>query len=356
MARTPSAGPTITSVAERAGVSKATVSKVVNGRPGMSAATRVRVERVIRELGYVPTRRSPPVRPRSLTAVFDTLVSVYSLRVLDGMVAAAQIAGIDLATRVLSPGASPGGRSGAAVDLDAVAGGTVLDRAFVEEVAERGHVGMIVVTTVIDADVVDASLDAGITIVAVDSPNPLDRSVASIGSNHSTGGRQAAEHLIGLGHRRIGFVGGDPANPGLRARFGGYRDALLAAGIPDDPALVSEEGMGTAGAAVQRFLTLPDRPTAVFATNDADAFAVVRAVVDAGLRVPEDVSVVGYDDTYSAMQTVPRLTTVHTSMHDIGRAAVETLLRIHAGERPFSHHLELATTLVERESTAPPGR
>lgn len=361
MARTPSTGPTITSVAERAGVSKATVSKVVNGRPGMSAATRERVERVVRELGYVPTRRSPSAHPRSLTVVFDTLASVYSLRVLDGMVAAAQIAGVDLATRVLSPGASPGGRSGATVDVDPAAetaaditGATVLDRAFVEGVAERGHVGMIVVTTAIDADVVDASLDAGITIVAVDSPNPLDRSVASIGSNHSTGGRQAVEHLIALGHRRIGFVGGDPANPGLRARFGGYRDALLAAGIADDPALVSEEGMATAGVAVQRFLMLADRPTAVFATNDADAFAVVRAVVDAGLRVPEDVSVVGYDDTYSVMQTVPRLTTVHTSMHDIGRAAVDTLLRIHAGERPFSHHLELATTLVERESTAPP--
>lgn len=355
MARTPSTGPTIASVAERAGVSKATVSKVVNGRPGMSAATRTRVEHAARELGYVPTRRSPPSRPRSLTVVFDTLASVYSLRVLDGMVAAAQIADIDLVTRVLSPGASPGGRSGASVDVDDdTAGATLLDRAFVEGVAERGHVGMIVVTTAIDADVVDASLDAGITIVAVDSPNPLDRSVASIGSNHSTGGRQAVEHLIGLGHRRIGFVGGDPANPGLRARFGGYRDALLTAGIPDDPALVSEEGMGTAGSAVQRLLALADPPTAVFATNDADAFAVVRAVVDAGLRVPEDVSVVGYDDTYSVMQTVPRLTTVHTSMHDIGRAAVDTLLRIHAGERPFSHHLELATTLVERESTAPP--
>lgn len=92
----------------------------------------------------------------------------------------------------------------------------------------------------------------------------------------------------------------------------------------------------------------------MFATNDADAFAVVRTVLRAGLRVPGDVSVVGYDDTYSAMLTVPRLTTVHTSMHDIGRAAVDTLLRLHAGEKPFSHHLELATTLIERESTSAP--
>ena len=212
---------------------------------------------------------------------------------------------------------------------------------------------MIVVTTPIAADVVDACLDAGIALVAVDSPDPLDRSVASIGSSHAAGGQQAVEHLVGLGHRRIAFVGGHPANPGLHARAIGYREALLSAGVRLDPGLVSEEGMGTSARAVERMLALDDPPTAVFATNDADAFAVIRTVVQAGLRVPEDVSVVGYDDTYSAMLTVPLLTTVHTSMHDIGRAAVDTVLRLHAGERPFSHHLELATTLIARESTGP---
>lgn len=342
MARTPMSGPTLASVAARAGVSRSTVSKVVNGLPGMSDATRARVEEVVRELGYRPTRVAapvPPERPRGVSVVFDTLHSLYSLRVLDGMVAAAQQAGIDLVTRVLSPA---GGGDGA----------TRLDRRFVEGVAERGHLGMIVVTTAIDSDVVDASIDAGISIVAVDSPNPLDRSVASIGSNHSTGGRQAVEHLLDLGHRRIAFVGGDPANPGLRARFGGYREALRAAGVPDDPELVSEAGMGTAGLAVDWLLTLDDPPTAVFATNDADAFAVIRAVFRAGLRVPEDVSVVGYDDTYAAMPTFPRLTTIHTAMDDIGRAAIDTILRIDAGGKPFSHHVELATTLIERESTS----
>jgi LacI family transcriptional regulator len=158
--------------------------------------------------------------------------------------------------------------------------------------------------------------------------------VASIGSSHAVGGQQAVEHLIGLGHRRIAFVGGHPANPGLRARAVGYREALRSAGIPLDPGLVSEEGMGTSAPAVERMLALDDPPTAVFATNDADAFAVIRTLLQEGLRVPEDLSVVGYDDTY-------------------GRAAVDTLLRLQAGERPFSHHLELATTLIERESTGP---
>lgn len=350
MARTPMNGPTLASVAERAGVSKATASKVVNGRPGMSQDTRARVEEAIRELGYVPTARSAPAGPRTISVVFDTLYSVYSLRVLEGMVAAAQRADIDLVTRVLSPGTEGDGSGQGVIES------TALDRQFVARVADRGHLGMIVVTTAIDADVVDASLDAGIALVAVDSPNPLDRSVASIGSNHATGGRQAIAHLIGLGHRRIAFVGGDPANPGLVDRLSGYREALLAAGIPGDPALVSEEGMASAGSVVERLLALTDPPTAVFATTDLGAFAVIREVVRAGLRVPEDVSVVGYDDTYSAIPTFPQLTTIHTSMEDIGRAAVDTLLRIHAGEKPFSHHLELGTTLVERESTSPPTR
>jgi LacI family transcriptional regulator len=346
VARTPMTGPTLASIAERAGVSVATVSKVINGRSGMSEATRARVEAAVRELGYRPTPRSIPGAPRSVHVVFDTLHSVYSLRVLDGMVAAAQRSDIDLVTRVLSPGSGFG-------DTGATGDEVALDRAFVDGVAARGAIGMIVVTTPIAADVVDACLDSGIALVAVDSPDPLDRSVASIGSSHAAGGQQAVEHLLDLGHRRIAFVGGNPANPGLRARAVGYREALRGAGVPLDPDLVSEEGMGTAGDAVARMLARSDPPTAVFATNDADAFAVVRTVLRAGLRVPGDVSVVGYDDTYSAMLTVPRLTTVHTSMHDIGRAAVDTLLRLHAGEKPFSHHLELATTLIERESTGP---
>lgn len=346
MARTPMTGPTLASIAEHAGVSVATVSKVVNGRQGMSEATRARVEAAVRELGYRPAARSGGGGPRQIHVVFDTLHSVYSLRVLDGMVAAAQRLDVDLVTRVLSPA------SGFGAD-DATGDEVPLDRAFVERVAARGALGMIAVTTPIDADVVDACLDAGVALVAVDSPDPLARSAASIGSSHAVGGQQAVEHLIGLGHRRIAFVGGHPANPGLRARAVGYREALRSAGIALDPELVSEEGMGTSAPAVERMLALEDPPTAVFATNDADAFAVIRTLLQAGLRVPEDVSVVGYDDTYSAMLTVPRLTTVHTSMHDIGRAAVDTLLRLQSGERPFSHHLELATTLIERESTGP---
>ncbi|MDF2052225.1 substrate-binding domain-containing protein [Arthrobacter sp. Cr_A7] len=260
---------------------------------------------------------------------------------MEGMVAAAQHEKVDLVVRVLTPGK-------AATDH------AQLDRTFVNEVAEKGNAGIIAVTTAIEPDVVEACRDAGLHLVAVDPPNPLDPSVASIGSNHWTGGMQATEYLIKLGHRRIAFVGGDPVNPGLRARFGGYREALLAAGIPDEPRLVSQAGMMTAEAEIARLLAAPEPPTAVFATNDADALAAIRGLRTAGLRVPEDVSVVGYDDTYSALPASPALTTVHTPMHSIGRTAMQTLLQLHAGSQPISHHVELATTLVVRESTAAP--
>ncbi|NQX13089.1 substrate-binding domain-containing protein [Microbacteriaceae bacterium VKM Ac-2855] len=347
MARTPATGPTLDAVAARAGVSKATASKVLNGRPGTADATRIRVEEAIRSLGYVPSTRSAPTRTAtrtpSVSVVFDTLVSVYSLRVLEGMVAAAQRGGVDLVIRVLTPGVDPDDH-------------LRLDEALVADAASSGHLGIVAVTTAIAPEVVAACAAAGLALVAVDPPDPLEATVASIGSNHWAGGFQATEHLIGLGHRRIAFVGGDPRNAGLRARFGGYREALLGAGIPDDPALVSQEGMMSAEAAIADLLALTDPPTAVFATNDGDAFAAIRGLQLAGMRVPIDVSVIGYDDTYSSIPTAPQLTTVHTPMHAIGRAAIDTIRSLHAGSRAMSHHLELATTVVVRESTAPPRR
>ncbi|MCM6763117.1 substrate-binding domain-containing protein [Rathayibacter sp. ZW T2_19] len=340
MARTPDVRVTLDVVAARAGVSKATASKVLNGRPGASPATRERVERALRELGYTPSTRARRVGG-SITVVFDTLLSLYSLRVLEGVVGGAQSERVDVATRVLAPGGS-------------AEEGMRFDRDFVRSVAAQGHLGLLAVTTAIDPGLVAECADAGLALVAVDAPNPLDPSVASIGSNHWVGGQQSTEHLVALGHRRIAFVGGDAANPGLRARYGGYREALAAAGLAEDPALVSEHGMASAERIVPGLLALPDPPTAIVATNDLAAFQAVRAVLAAGLRVPEDVSVMGYDDTYADLPTAPLLSTVHTPLHDIGRLAVETLIRMHDGIAPVSHRLELATTLVVRESTAPP--
>nr|WP_302051514.1 LacI family DNA-binding transcriptional regulator [Rathayibacter sp. VKM Ac-2835] len=327
-------------VAAHAGVSKATASKVLNGRPGASAATRARVEQSLRELGYSPSTRAPRVGG-GVTVVFDTLLSVYSLRVLEGVVGGAQSERVDVTTGVLAP-------SGSADET------LRFDAAFVRSVAAKGHLGILAVTTAIDAEIVAAAAEAGLPLVVVDAPNPLDPSVVSVGSNHWVGGQQSTEHLVSLGHRRIAFVGGDARNPGLRARYGGYREALAAAGLPEDPALVSEQGMGSAEHVVPALLGLNDPPTAVVATNDIDGLQTIRAAIAAGLRVPEDLSVMGYDDTFAALPTAVLLSTVHTPMHDLGRLGLETLVRMHDGIPPLSHRIELATSLVVRESTAPP--
>lgn len=331
---------TLSDIAGAAGVSKATVSKVLNHRGGTSEETRLRVEAVMRELGYIAiTRERAPADNRTVTVVFDNLVSLYSLGVLGGLVDGAQALDVDLVTNVAD--------SQRGTDI-------VLDRAWVRRLAAKGHSGLIVVTTSVDAALVSACTRYGVPLVAVDAPNLVDASVVSIGSNHWGGGMDATRHLLGLGHRRIGFLGGDAAIPGLRERLSGYREALAAAGVDFDAGLVSETGMGSAAAAVPAMLNLDDPPTAFFVTNDGDAMAVVRAVHLAGRRVPEDASVVGYDDTYSAFPTLTTLSTVHTPMHEIGTLAIETVIGMAEGKRPISPRLQLATHLVVRESSIAP--
>lgn len=333
---------TLDDIAQTAGVSKATVSKILNHRGGTSDATRQRVTAVMRELGYVAiTRERTPADARTVTVVFDNLVALYSLGVLGGLVDAAQSLGVDLVTNVTES------HSGTNV---------VLDRAWIRRLAAKGHSGLIVVTTSVDSALVGACAQYGIPLVAVDAPNLVDPSVVSIGSNHWSGGMAATRHLLGLGHRRIGFLGGDAAVPGLRERLAGYREALDAAGVDFDPRLVSETGMGTAAAALPALLALGNPPTALFVTNDGDAMGVVRALDLTGHRVPHDVSVVGYDDTYSFLPSRPHLTTVHTPMREIGKLALETVIGMAEGKPPISSRLQLATHLVVRESSiARPG-
>lgn len=331
--------PTLDDLAARSGVSKTTVSKVLNRRTGFSASTRAAVERAAQELGYVPiTRERGPHASGAVVVVFDTLFSLYSLRVLEGVADGAQAAGVDLITQVLRPN-WPGG---AALELDARR---------IKTMADKGHAGVLIVTSVITPATVGFFEEYGLPFVAIDAQTALQKTVLSVGSNHWGGGMQAARHLVDLGHRRIGFVGGNRDNPGLRERLAGFREVLETAGIDLPAQLVSEEGLGSGRVAVERMLRGALPPTAVFASNDADALWAVAAITEAGLRVPEDISVVGYDDTYAAVSPVPFLTTVRAPLHDIGRLAVDTLLAVGAGTPPISPRLELATELIVRTST-----
>ncbi|GLY06742.1 substrate-binding domain-containing protein [Actinoplanes sp. NBRC 101535] len=341
MSRSKGERATLDAVAERAGVSKATASKVLNHRPGVSAATRQRVERAMSDLDYAPTTQvREPRETATVTLVFDTLISLYSLRVLEGAIDEAKDDGVDLmTTTLLTEGREP----------------VRLDPAWAESVAAKGHAGVLVVTSRIHGDLVRACDRLGLALVAVDPPNDPEPPVVSVGSHHWGGGRQATAHLLDLGHRRIAFVGGANTNLNLRERFAGYREALDAAGVALDPALVSHEGMGSAGRVALRMLERAGpRPTAIFATTDSDAFNVIRAVESLGLRVPRDVSVIGYDDTYAAVPTSTELSTVRTPMREIGGLALRTLMGLVAGDQPVSRQVKLATGLVARETTAAP--
>ena len=168
----------------------------------------------------------------------------------------------------------------------------------------------------------------------------------------------ATEHLILLGHKRIGFVAGPPRLLCSRARLDGYRAGLEAAGIEADTDLIRPGDFyhesGFQGAAA--LLDLPAPPTAIFASSDQMAFGVYEAVRQRGLRIPNDISVVGFDDLPEARWSSPPLTTVRQPLSEMGMVAARTVLRLAQGEEIESPRVELATQLVVRDSTANPSR
>jgi LacI family transcriptional regulator len=229
-------------------------------------------------------------------------------------------------------------------------------RAWARRLIDGGSQGAIIVTSALTGQHIDAFDNAGLTLVVIDPINLPKVDISSIGATNWAGGVSATEHLIGLGHIRIAFVGGPASTACSQARLHGYRAALENAGLPFDAALVShgdfnyDNGFQRAG----QLLGLRRPPTAVFAGCDPTAFGVMEAARLRGTSVPGDLSVVGFDDTYVAAWSSPPLTTIHQPLQEMGRAALRVLQNFAAGSAPDTHHVELATHLVVRSSTAPP--
>ncbi|GGC06277.1 LacI family DNA-binding transcriptional regulator [Cellulomonas carbonis] len=360
--------PTLEQVAAEAGVSTSTASKVLNARPNISAGTRRRVEEAMERLGYAPTtgpRAGTAVR--TATVVFRTLADTYAMRVLEGVLASAREHGVEVVVDVLDVRGSERGTSGSAsVGTSAgtsvgtapgTAGGTApLSPAWIRRQAARGRVGVVLVTSEPTAEQHRLLRAHGVAVVHVDPANPLDDSTVSVGSANFSGGVQATRHLLDLGHRRIAFAGGGPTFQPSAERLQGYLSTLRTAGVEADEALVrSRAHTFEAGVAMaDELLDRTDRPTAVFAASDSIALGVLASAQRHGLRVPQDLSVVGFDDSSAAVSSVPALTTVRQPVAEMGRVALRTLLQLARGERVDSHHVELATTLVVRDSTAAP--
>jgi LacI family transcriptional regulator, galactose operon repressor len=340
MAGRPSERVTIDTVAARAGVSRATVSKAVNGRSDIAPDTRDRVLRAIEELGYRPTTaRWEPPRIRSLVAVVDVLESPYMINVLQGILVAATNAHTNLIVRLAPERAVRVTRPAA--------------RAWVAEQKDTGVVGIIGVTLAQPDAVMFAAQECDLPFVMVDPVDTQDTRVVSIGSTNWAGGRSATEHLLELGHRRIAWIGGPSGSEAARERFHGHRAALDSAGVDLDRSLVRSDwfSVETGLNHARELLARPDPPTAIVAGDDEIAVGVLAAAQELGVPVPERLSVVGFDDTPQATWTNPRLTSVHQPLIGMGRMAVETVLAIADGIQPASRHIQLATTLTVRDSS-----
>jgi DNA-binding LacI/PurR family transcriptional regulator len=323
---------TIASVADAAGVSVPTVSKVVNGRDDVAPETRERVERVLREQGY--RRRGPAREARAalLDVVFNELESPWAMEIVKGVEEVAREHGLGV---VLSAREGPG----------------ALGRSWIDAVAARRSAGLILVVSDLSTEAASRLHARDIPFVIVDPAGEPAPDVPSVGATNWNGGVAATRHLLELGHRRIGMIGGPPGMLCSRARVDGYRSALETAGLAVDPELVRagdfhvESGYEHGRA----LLTRRERPTAIFAGSDLQAFGVYEAARQLGIEVPKGLSVIGFDDLPMARWAWPPLTTIRQPLSEMAATATRLVLG-QGGEK----RVELATSLVVRQSTAPP--
>jgi LacI family transcriptional regulator len=331
---------TIREIADLAGVSIATVSRVVNGHSDVAEETRDLVMRIVRENGYA-TNRSARGLSAGRTGLVGVLVPlvypVYFSAILSGAAEALYEQELRL---VLSPTQHEHDRE---VSL--------LDRLM------HGMTdGALIVLPEESSDELARLLEHGYRFVVVDPRLPLDERVPSVSAAHASGADQAMSHLLGLGHRRIAAITGPRGWVATEDRRRGYHAALAAQGILPEPALEVEADfeIGPGRDAAGHLLDLHDPPTAIFAFNDNLAIGALQAARDRGLRVPGDLSVVGFDDVEPATIVTPMLTTVRQPLAEMGRTAVSLLMRLLERQRFETLRVELATRLVVRESTGPP--
>jgi LacI family transcriptional regulator len=327
--------PTIHDVAAAAGVSVATVSKAINGRYGVASSTSQRVLQIVEEMGYESSLVASSMRSRR-TGVIGVLVAdfePFSAEILKGVGVGLRGSSYDLlAYSGTHQGESDGWERKSLSRLS----GTLID-------------GAIIVTPTV------VSVPAEMPIVAID-PHTGPADVPTVESDNFAGALQATNHLLELGHRRIGFLAGRPDLRSSIRRHDGYRRALADARIPFDPSLV---GVGrylqeTAREPAMSLLSRRDRPTAIFAANDVSALAIIEVARSMGLKVPGDLSVIGFDDVPEASRANPPLSTIRQPMQTLGATAVKLLLALLEGEQPEETHLRLPTRLVRRATTAPP--
>ncbi|GAA2043664.1 LacI family DNA-binding transcriptional regulator [Catenulispora yoronensis] len=339
---------TIRDVATRAGVSVATVSRVLTGNYPVAAATRTKVLRAVRDLDYVVNAHARALagnRSKTIAVLLSNLTSPFYNRVASGV--EQQAMAEDRLCMVSTTGGDPE-REVKLVEtlreqsVDAV----VLVGGAIDTPDYREHMARL-------ARLLDS---AGSRLVVCGRPSPGENLPVTVVEYDNAGGAFAAtSHLLSLGHRRILFLGGDPANTTMRDRLGGYRRAIAAYGLDEDPGLVVTDAQlpNLAYAEVKKRLAAgPPDFTAVFAWDDHVAARALVALREAGVAVPDDVSVIGYNDEHEAQDVFPALTTVSIPHMELGREAVRLALHREGPAAP-NQHVMLGTHIVLRDSVRP---
>jgi LacI family transcriptional regulator len=330
---------TIQDIASLAGVSRSTVSRVLNSQPGVKRRVRERVMQVIQDHNYTPQAAA-----RTLA-----IARSDSIGVLIPRSAAASLADPFIATMIQALF-----ESSAQQGYFAMVAMMTADRetGFYDRILRGRHFdGVIMFSSDIDDPILPLLIKDGSPLVLI-GRHPYFENVAWVDVENREGAREAVSHLLSLGHRRIGMINGQLQMESALARRDGYKQALLEHGLAIDPELLVE-GFYSPPAAYQAMLTLldlPRPPTAIFAASDTMAAGALNAIRDRGFRVPEDIAVVGYDDLTIAGPSTPPLTTVRQPVEDMSVHAVRLLVeQIRGNTSPGS--VRLSAKLVVREST-----
>ena len=338
-AEAPRKRPTINDIARLAKVSKKTVSRVINNSPFVRGDTRERILAVIQEHGYAPDPQARGLAFRRsflIGLIYDNPNPQYVVNMQLGLLDGMRDSGFELVVHPCDR-ASP----------------SFLDdmRSFVERQKLYG----VVLTPSVSEDerAADLMRQIGCAFVRIASV-PLDEPEHMIVTGDRLGAKQAALHLAGLGHRRIAFISGLPSFRSAHERRGGFEEGLAEKGLKLEPKYVAEGAytFESGIACAEHLLATSPRPTAIFASNDEMAAGVLQAARRAGLDVPGDVSVVGFDDFQIASRLWPPLTSVRTPTREIGRLAAEQLIGLETPARDVQARLP---KLVERQSSGPPG-
>ncbi len=332
--------PTLAHVARIAGVSQMTASRALNDRPGVSQETREEILRVAANIGYVVNRSAQKLsggRNGIIGIVTPTLDNEFVGELIIGVGRAARVAGYETFVYTV-------------FDEDRHSHQSVLG-------LMKQFTDGVVAILPRDSIYFDALAAANVPVVVIDQRGAL-AGFPSISVDNYGGALRAVEHLAELGHTRVAFISGDESIEGVRDRRRGYLDAIARFRLADDPGLIAQGDLSQMKAfdAASQLLALPQRPTAIFAANDLSAFGVIAAAREAGLKVPHDVSVIGFDDIPMAAQVHPPLTTIRQPFAPMGRAAVNTLMAQIGSTESVAPRIVLPAELVIRQSTGPAPR